>query len=124
MDINPKHFTSGKDEFGHFVEVHKCEVILFPTNWIDRDPNDDNSVKEIYNYWLDRLRPVLKGKRDVSFLAADRVGSEYSHYDKKQICFMGGSVAISLKPPNVVVESVDKKMERYLKVTVDLPILS
>lgn len=83
MDINPKNFTSGKNELGDFVEANKCEVILFPTNWIDSDRENEDSSVDIYNYWLNRLTPILKGKRNIYLLAADRVGREYSYYDKK-----------------------------------------
>lgn len=41
----------------------------------------------MYNYWLHRLGPLLAGKgqdrQPVLFFVADRVGTEYSYYDKK-----------------------------------------
>ena len=43
MDINPKGFTSGKFEFADFIKEKDCQVILFPTNWIDHDRSRDKT---------------------------------------------------------------------------------
>lgn len=123
MDINPKNFTSGKYELADFTKARQTEVILFPTNWVDSEPNNDQSAIEIYNYWLNRLDPLLapKSNKHILFLAADRVGVEYSYYDKKEITFMGGSCALSINPHKLV-SKIDKKSEKVLKVEYELPL--
>lgn len=121
MDINEKKFKSGKWEFGEHIKQEKADVILFPTNWTDSDPHDSQSAMQIYNYWAYRLKPVLKpsSTKNVLFLAADRVGTEYGFFNKEYTCFMGGSCAISFNP-NVLVDRLDKKKETTLKVTYPL----
>lgn len=76
---------------------------------------------EMYNYWLNRLKPLLKpnSKKNVLFLASDRIGKEYSHYDKKNISFLGSSCAISINP-NTIIGSLDKKSEKSLKISYEL----
>jgi hypothetical protein len=74
----------------------------------------------MYNYWIERLRPLLdlgKTKTKISclFLAADRVGKEYSFYDQKYIDFFGGSCAIHLNP-NYVIRCLPKCKEGYLMI--------
>ena len=90
MDINPKDFTSGQFEFADFAVKEKAEVILFITNWVDSSAErvDDKAVQSMYNYWLHRLDPLLNHKNQplkqkILFLAADRVGKEYSYFDEK-----------------------------------------
>jgi hypothetical protein len=118
MDINEKHFTSKLHEFGDFVKEKGCEVILFPTNWVDNDFKDETTSFDIYNFWLDRLRPIYtpKSQRNVLFLAADRIGEEYSYYDKKKINFLGSSCALSINPHSVI-DRLDKKSEKTLKIS-------
>lgn len=76
---------------------------------------------EIYNFWLMRLKPLLKpnSTKNVLFLAADRIGKEYSHYDKKNISFLGSSCALSLNP-NAIIDRLDKRSEKSLKITYEL----
>ena len=58
----------------------------------------------IYNYWMFRLRPILAAekKQQLLFLAADRVGFEYSYFDKQDVHFFGGSCAIMLNPTYLI----------------------
>lgn len=122
MDINPKGFKSGKFELGDYARQQGSEVILFPTNWIDSDRHNDDSAWDIYNYWLGRLRPLVKAadKKNVCVLVANRVGSEYSHHDKEQIWFMGGSCLLSIHP-HAVLACIDKTTEQLIHKTIRLP---
>jgi hypothetical protein len=74
---------------------------------------------KMYNYWLERLNPV--SKKHVLFLAADRVGPEYSYYDKEDIVFLGSSCALSLNPHQLI-ERLDKTKEAVLQVDYELPL--
>lgn len=73
---------------------------------------------DTYNFWLERLSPILKpkGQRNVLFLAADRIGQEFSYYDKKNIDFLGSSCAISINPHQLI-DRLDKKSEKVLKIS-------
>ena len=84
-------------------------MLLFLTNWVDSsaDSIDDKDVLAMYNYWLHRLTPLISKKNEapmkpIMFLAADRVGTEYSYFDKKDTHFFGSSCAIMLNPPYIV----------------------
>jgi len=105
------------------VRQKDSEVILFPTNWIDSDRDEEDSAQSIYNYWLDRLRPILKpnSNRKRLFLVANRVGEEFSFYDKKNFWFMGSSCAITINP-TYLVDRLDKDQESYLLVKMSLPV--
>lgn len=59
-------------------------------------------------------------KPPVVFFAADRVGREYSFYDKKDTQFFGSSCAIHLNPPYVI-QKLSKLDEGYLMVETKLP---
>ncbi len=85
---------------------------------MDNDKDDEETSIGIYNYWLNRLKPLLKpnGKKNILFLAADRVGEEYSYYDKKKFHFLGSSCGLSINP-NAIIGSLDKKSEKTLKIT-------
>ena len=82
---------------------------------------EDSAVLAMYNYWLHRLRPLItitsqnKIKDEVIFFAADRVGTEYSYYDKKDCQFFGSSCAIHINPPYVI-QKLSKLDEGYLMV--------
>jgi hypothetical protein len=54
------------------------------------------------------------------FLVSDRVGTEYSFFDKKDVHFFGSSCAMMLNPPYVV-GRLGKKDEGYLFVEGKLP---
>lgn len=81
----------------------------------------------MYNYWLHRMRPLLSVssqnniKSEALFLAADRVGTEYSFYDKKDTQFFGSSCAIHLNPPYLI-QKLSKLDEGYLMIEGKLPI--
>ena len=97
MDLNPKGFKSGKHEFADFIKENNCDLMLFPTNWIDHNRPDAKTSFEIYNYWLERLAPLLKpfSEKMRYFIGADRAGKEYSYYDKKDQHFLGSSATVS-----------------------------
>ena len=127
MDINPKDFTSGEWEWADFGAKEGVDVLLFLTNWVDSSAEsvEDKDVLAMYNYWLHRLTPLLSvknqpPKKPILFLAADRVGTEYSYFDKKDTHFFGSSCAIMLNPCYVV-QKLSKKDEGYLLVENNLP---
>ena len=51
---------------------------------------------------------------------ANRVGEEYSFYEKKNFWFMGSSCAITINP-TLVLDRLGKADEGVLKVEVSLP---
>jgi len=67
----------------------------------------------MYNFWLERLSPI--SNKHVLFLAADRIGPEYSYYDKKNITFLGSSCALTLNPHRLI-NQLDKTKEAVLQV--------
>jgi hypothetical protein len=100
MDLNPKNFTSGKYELADFAKEKECEVILFPTNWIDHDPKNQKTSFDIQNYWLNRLEPLLapNSTKRRYLVTANRVGKEYSFHEKKEQWFIGSSSVLSVNP--------------------------
>jgi protein N-terminal amidase len=84
MDINPYQFTAPWEdfEFGNFCKEKDCDLILFLTNWLLDDQNNDKEEREksiqLINYWLARLEPVLcqkTGKKQF-FIVSNRNGTE------------------------------------------------
>lgn len=79
----------------------------------------------MYEYWIHRLTPILNKKKENSkppilFLAADRVGTEYSYFDKKNTHFFGSSCGLMLNPPYLI-SRLGKKDEGYLLIDGKLP---
>lgn len=71
----------------------------------------------MYQYWLERLHPIIgKNQKNILFLAADRVGREYSHYDKNDFNFLGASCALSINPVRLI-DKLDKASEKVLKIS-------
>lgn len=67
------------------------------------------------------MRPLLSvtsqkiERSPVLFFAADRVGREYSYYDKKETQFFGSSCALHLNPPYLI-QKLSKLDEGFLMV--------
>lgn len=70
---------------------------------------------------MHRMRPLVSIKSHniikdpMIFFAADRVGKEYSYYDKKEAQFFGSSCAIHINPPYII-QKLSKVDEGYLMV--------
>ena len=92
-------------------------MILFPTNWTDNEHDNKEHGIEMVNYWLYRLKPLLKptSTKNLCFLAADRVGKEYVYCEKKEGYFLGFSCALSINP-HVLLDNLDRDNEAVLKV--------
>lgn len=115
MDINPKDFTSGKCELGDYLLQSKSDVLVFVTNWVDseRDVIHKNDIAATYQYWIQRLAPVILAKKPILFLVADRVGLEFDYFSKRQTRFYGSSAAIMLNPHKIL-SNLDIENEGYL----------
>ena len=78
---------------------------MFLTNWTDYEKYEDKSKKAIYesiNYWLCRLEPIYKQKKNVYLCCADRTGLE------KGTHFLGCSCIVKLTPRAELVNYLDK----------------
>jgi len=113
MDINPYEFKAPFDayEFANFHKQAGSEVILFSSAWCNAHPDDtlETKMKEpdvgaTIDYWGMRLFPLLG--TDVTFVVADRVGSESCEPLGRpgSIIFCGGSCFIQLKQGELVGE--------------------
>ena len=107
MDINPYEFKSPweKMEFGTHCKEKDVDIIVFLTNWTDYEKYEDKSKKAIYesiNYWLCRLEPIYKQKKNVYLCCADRTGLE------KGTHFLGCSCIVKLTPRAELVNYLDK----------------
>ena len=64
MDINPYKFKSPfkKMEFANHCLNKNVDLIIFPTNWIDSEPNDTSELHkhDLWNYWMERMEPYKK----------------------------------------------------------------
>ena len=124
MDINNYQFKSPweKMEFATHCLEKDVDIIIFPTNWTDEEPNDltEDNKNELWDYWISRMEPFTKrnkknkykGKK-VYFLAADRIGHE------KLTSFYGCSCVIQLCPKQKMVNSTGKKQELLLETTIN-----
>jgi hypothetical protein len=80
----------------------------------------NTNIAATYNLWIHRLQPVVLSKKTFLFLAADRVGSEYDYYAKKETMFYGSSCAVMLNPAKML-KNLDIKNEGYLLIETYLP---
>lgn len=104
MDVNPEDFAAPFEafEFASFCLEKESDLVLLTCAWCDFEPREA-SERPTLNYWAARLSPVTKAlqsgaldKRDVLFLAANRVGEENGTF------FVGASCALALRRPAVV----------------------
>ena len=120
MDINNYKFKSPweKMEFATHCIKNDVDVIIFPTNWTDDEPNDlsEKNKFELYEYWLSRMEPFKKRNnknnfqgKNVYFLAANRIGKE------KTTCFYGCSCVMQLSPKFNLINTCGKKDELLLE---------
>ena len=120
MDINPYKFKSpfGKMEFANHCLNKNVDLIVFPTNWIDNEPNNisESHKKEIWSYWMERMRPYknLKNNKNVYMLFANRIGKE------KTTTFHGCSCVMKVAPDFEIVKGAGLKNEEILEVNLHL----
>lgn len=118
MDINPYKFKSpyNKMEFANHCLNKNVDIIVFPTNWLDQDPENlsQKHVYELWNYWLDRMTPYIKnknllGNKNVYLLAANRIGKEF------ETTFYGCSCILQLSPEPQIIQGAGSKNEIILE---------
>ena len=115
MDINPYKFKSpfGKMEFANHCLNKNVDLIIFPTNWIDNEPNNisESHKKEIWSYWMERMRPYknLKNNKNVYMLFANRIGKE------KKTTFRGCSCIMKISPNFQIIKGAGLKNEEILE---------
>ena len=122
MDINPYKFKSPfeKMEFANHCLSKNVDLIIFPTNWIDNEPNNTSELHkhELWGYWMDRLRPYQyrnpRNKKKVYLLCANRIGKE------KTTTFHGCSCVMKVAPDFEIVKGAGLKEETILEVTLNL----
>ena len=96
-------------EYAKFFCDKNINFFIFPTNWADRQ-HEDNSEKNILNSinenWLNPLRPIFKegNSRNIYLLAADRTRIERNVY------LLGCSCIIKLKNSWEVLNYLDKNI--------------
>lgn len=66
------------------------------------------------------MQPVLLSKKTFLLLAADRVGSEFDFFAKKQISFYGSSCAMMFNPSKIL-KNLSVENEGYLVIDTHLP---
>ena len=115
MDINPYKFKSpfNKMEFANHCLKLNVDLIVFPTNWIDNEPNNIsiNHKYELWNYWAKRMGPFnnKKIKKNVYMLFANRIGKE------KKTTFHGCSCIMKIAPEFNVILGAELKTEAVLE---------
>jgi protein N-terminal amidase len=112
MDLNPYEFKADfyEMEFATFCKKENVDAIVFLTNWLDNEPEDEcqESVLNILNYWLNRLQPLLKGSKKVYLLAANRCGKERDTH------FIGCSAILAACNKPGLVDNLNKKEENTI----------
>ena len=117
MDINPYKFKSSfnKMEFANHCLSKNVDLIVFPTNWIDNEPNNISKKHkfELWNYWAERMRPYdyAKNKKNVYMLFANRIGKE------KTTTFHGCSCIMRISPKLEIIKGAELKTEAILEET-------
>lgn len=77
--INPWEYKDpGLYEFASHQAKENADLILFIANWLDSDPEDDTDTLMTQQYWVNRLRPLIR--KPVHFVAANRIGNESGIY--------------------------------------------
>ncbi len=122
MDINPYKFKSPfkKMEFANHCLNKNVDLIIFPTNWIDSEPNDTSELHkhDLWNYWMERMEPYkkknLKNKKNVYMLCANRIGTE------KTTTFHGCSCIMKIAPDFEVIAGAGLKEEAIVEATLNL----
>ena len=117
MDINPYKFKSpfNKMEFANHCLSKNVDLIVFPTNWIDNEPNNISTKHkfELWNYWGERMSPYdkSKNKKNVYMLFANRIGKE------KTTTFHGCSCVMRISPKFEIIKGAELKTEAILEET-------
>ena len=122
MDINPYKFKSPfkKMEFANHCLNKNVDLIIFPTNWIDSEPNDTSELHkhDLWNYWMERMEPYKKknskNKKNVYMLCANRIGTE------KTTTFHGCSCIMKIAPDFEVIAGAGLKEEAIVEATLNL----
>ena len=122
MDINPYKFKSPfkKMEFANHCLNKNVDLIIFPTNWIDSEPNDTSELHkhDLWNYWMERMEPYKKknskNKKNVYMLCANRIGTE------KTTTFHGCSCIMKIAPGFEVITGAGLKEEAIVEATLNL----
>ena len=122
MDINPYKFKSPfkKMEFANHCLKKNVDLIIFPTNWIDSEPNDTSELHkhDLWNYWMERMEPYKKknskNKKNVYMLCANRIGTE------KTTTFHGCSCIMKIAPDFEVIAGAGLKEEAIVEATLNL----
>jgi protein N-terminal amidase len=94
-------------EYAEFFCNKNINFFIFPTNWADKnhEDNSEECIKEcIYNNWLFPLKPIFKEaeKRNIYLLAADRTGIE------RNIYLLGCSCIVKLGMRCKIIDYLDK----------------
>ena len=114
MDINNYKFKAPfkKMEFATHCIQKDVDIIIFPTNWTDSNPDDlsEFSGFELWDYWISRMEPYKRRnenkkqkKKTVYLVAADRIGHE------KTTTFNGCSCVIKLSPQLEMINTCGKR---------------
>ena len=117
MDINPYKFKSpfNKMEFANHCLSKNVDLIVFPTNWIDNEPNNISKKHkfELWDYWAERMRQYdyAKNKKNVYMLFANRIGKE------KTTTFHGCSCIMRISPKLEIIKGAELKTEAILEET-------
>ena len=108
MDINPYQFKAPfeKYELANFWKESDVDLCVFCTNWTSGGLDDTS--QGLISYWLSRLKPLLEGKKNRYFLAADRIGEE------RGTRYMGTSCVIKLCKRYKVLEYLNISSEKVL----------
>ena len=122
MDINPYKFKSPfkKMEFANHCLNKNVDLIIFPTNWIDSEPNDTSELHkhDLWNYWMERMEPYKKknskNKKNVYMLCANRIGTE------KTTTFHGCSCIMKIAPDFEVIAGAGLKEEAIVEAILNL----
>ena len=122
MDINPYKFKSPfkKMEFANHCLNKNVDLIIFPTNWIDSEPNDTSELHkhDLWSYWMERMEPYKKknskNKKNVYMLCANRIGTE------KTTTFHGCSCIMKIAPDFEVIAGAGLKEEAIVEATLNL----
>ena len=122
MDINPYKFKSPfkKMEFANHCLKKNVDLIIFPTNWIDSEPNDTSELHkhDLWSYWMERMEPYKKknskNKKNVYMLCANRIGTE------KTTTFHGCSCIMKIAPDFEVIAGAGLKEEAIVEATLNL----
>ena len=84
MDLNPYRFTAPWTayEFLAHAQASESEILILSMAWLTNQPSSELAMQarepdlDTLSYWIERLKPLVEGDKEVVIVCANRCGEE------------------------------------------------